>query len=79
MVPGALVIIDEELGGRAEVLTPLGVKCTLSFKSAAVSFVHLTRSRALHHPVLGWRLESPGILWLSIKRLAFLDVLEHGQ
>lgn len=44
-----------------------------------MSFGHLARSRAFHHPMLGWRLESPGILWSSNKRLAFLDVLEHGQ
>lgn len=26
VVPGALVITDEQLGGRAEVLAPLGIK-----------------------------------------------------
>lgn len=29
--------------------------------------------------MLGWGQEPPGILWLSIRRLVFLDVLEHGQ
>lgn len=82
VVPGALVITDEQLGGRAEVFVLPSVKlfsAPPSWRLLVLNFVHLASSRALHHPMLGWRPESPDISWLLIKRWAFLDVLEHGQ